>query len=84
MLELQSVVSESRAGQMAFGAMGQCLYLIIYMQIPFLFSSPSYNDDYLNRLFLAGFPVILSVLKEERDDFEMVQLLCCQFKTKIC
>ncbi|XP_015085185.1 golgin candidate 6 [Solanum pennellii] len=41
MLELQSVVSESRAGQMAFGAM--------------------------------GFPVILSVLKEERDDFEMVR-----------
>ncbi|CAN4127324.1 unnamed protein product [Withania somnifera] len=41
MLELQSVVSESRAGQMAFGAM--------------------------------GFPVILSVLKEERDDVEMVR-----------
>ncbi|XP_009763261.1 golgin candidate 6 [Nicotiana tabacum] len=41
MLDLQSVVTESRAGQMAFGAM--------------------------------GFPVILSVLKEERDDVEMVR-----------
>ncbi|KAK4338451.1 hypothetical protein RND71_042938 [Anisodus tanguticus] len=41
MLEFQSIVSESRAGQMAFGAM--------------------------------GFPVILSVLKEERDDVEMVR-----------
>ncbi|XP_060206966.1 golgin candidate 6 [Lycium barbarum] len=41
MLELQSVVSESHDGKMAFGAM--------------------------------GFPVILSVLKEERDDVEMVR-----------
>nr|GMC98179.1 golgin candidate 6 [Ipomoea batatas] len=40
-MELQSVVSESHAAQLAFGAM--------------------------------GFPVILSVLKEERDDVEMVR-----------
>ncbi|GFZ01349.1 golgin Putative 6 [Actinidia rufa] len=39
--ELQSVVAESRAAQLAFGAM--------------------------------GFPVLLSVLKEERDDVEMVR-----------
>ncbi|KAL3498889.1 hypothetical protein ACH5RR_041621 [Cinchona calisaya] len=39
MVELESVVSESRAAQLAFGAM--------------------------------GFPVVLSVLKEERDDLEM-------------
>ncbi|KAI3453745.1 hypothetical protein Pfo_010408 [Paulownia fortunei] len=41
MAELQSVVAESRAAQLAFGAM--------------------------------GFPVLLSVLKEERDDVEMVR-----------
>ncbi|XP_073285547.1 golgin candidate 6 [Primulina huaijiensis] len=41
MSELQSVVAESRAAQLAFGAM--------------------------------GFPVMLSVLKEERDDVEMVR-----------
>ncbi|XP_022133800.1 golgin candidate 6 isoform X1 [Momordica charantia] len=41
MVELQSVVAESRAGQLAFGAM--------------------------------GFPVLMSVLKEERDDVEMVR-----------
>lgn len=40
MVELQSVVAESNAAQLAFGAM--------------------------------GFPVLLSVLKEERDDVEMV------------
>ncbi|XAR49720.1 hypothetical protein NMG60_11033001 [Bertholletia excelsa] len=39
--ELQSIVAESRAAQLAFGAM--------------------------------GFPVLLSVLKEERDDVEMVR-----------
>ncbi|XVE84048.1 hypothetical protein DITRI_Ditri16bG0137600 [Diplodiscus trichospermus] len=39
--ELQSVVAESRAGQLAFGAM--------------------------------GFPVLIGVLKEERDDVEMVR-----------
>ncbi|XP_011080921.1 golgin candidate 6 [Sesamum indicum] len=41
MVELQSVVAESNAAQLAFGAM--------------------------------GFPVLLSVLKEERDDVEMVR-----------
>ncbi|XP_038890404.1 golgin candidate 6 isoform X2 [Benincasa hispida] len=41
MVELQSVVAESRAAQLAFGAM--------------------------------GFPVLMSVLKEERDDVEMVR-----------
>ncbi|KAL3833465.1 hypothetical protein ACJIZ3_008201 [Penstemon smallii] len=41
MVELQSVVAESSAAQLAFGAM--------------------------------GFPVLLSVLKEERDDVEMVR-----------
>ncbi|KAK3020228.1 hypothetical protein RJ639_046860 [Escallonia herrerae] len=41
MAELQSVVAESRAAQLAFGAM--------------------------------GFPVLLSVLKDERDDVEMVR-----------
>ncbi|KAK4488313.1 hypothetical protein RD792_004069 [Penstemon davidsonii] len=41
MVELQSVVAESHAAQLAFGAM--------------------------------GFPVLLSVLKEERDDVEMVR-----------
>ncbi|CAA2985293.1 golgin candidate 6 isoform X1 [Olea europaea subsp. europaea] len=40
-VELQSVVTESRAAQLAFGAM--------------------------------GFPVLLSILKEERDDVEMVR-----------
>ncbi|KAK8485578.1 hypothetical protein V6N11_057162 [Hibiscus sabdariffa] len=39
--ELQSIVAESRAGQLAFGAM--------------------------------GFPVLMGVLKEERDDVEMVR-----------
>ncbi|KAJ0967728.1 hypothetical protein J5N97_024645 [Dioscorea zingiberensis] len=41
MVELQSVVAESRSAQLAFGAM--------------------------------GFPVLLSVLKEERDDVEMIR-----------
>ncbi|KAF6165222.1 hypothetical protein GIB67_030404, partial [Kingdonia uniflora] len=41
MIELQSVVAESRSAQLAFGAM--------------------------------GFPVFMSVLKEERDDVEMVR-----------
>lgn len=57
----------------------KCLYLVICTRSLFLFSFTVIYEIYLNLLFLAGFPVILSVLKEERDDFEMVQLLCCQF-----
>lgn len=65
--ELQSVVAETRAAQLAFGAMGEYIFIhifiYIYMYIFNLFTS------------IAGFPVLLSVLKEERDDVEMVRKL---------
>lgn len=31
MVELQSVVAESNAAQLAFGAMGECFYLVYFV-----------------------------------------------------
>ncbi|RLN30477.1 golgin candidate 6 [Panicum miliaceum] len=60
MTELQSLVAESRSAQMSFGAMG-----ISFLLSPrYLFSSRSGK---------TGFPILLNVLKEDREDVELVR-----------
>lgn len=68
MAELQSVVAESHASQLAFGAMGN---VSIFLEECWKFSAYDLIHHFKFDSF-AGFPVLLSVLKEERDDVEMV------------
>lgn len=72
MVELQSVVAESNASQLAFGAMGECFALVCSSGFfVFIFRRVSWNVSFT----FVGFPVLMGVLKEERDDVEMVTTL---------
>lgn len=72
-LELQSVVAESNAAQLAFGASGKCLFFLFYVTRLIDCEIKSKVTVYI--LLISGFPVILGILKEQRDDVEMVLYL---------
>lgn len=72
--DLQLVVSETHSAQLAFGAMGTCH---IFRTSYGFWSCPELHV----LCIFAGFPVMLGVLKEDRDDTEMVTnfVLCFVF-----
>jgi len=72
MTELQSLVAESRSAQMSFGAMG-ISFLLSGWCLP---SSHSGKVDACLHFLLirkTGFPILLNVLKEDREDVELVR-----------
>ena len=70
LVELQSVVAENRASQLAFGAMGQCFSFVYLRDSSVFLSWVSVYVICFNGI--SGFPVLMSIFKEERDDVEMV------------
>ncbi|KAL5079963.1 hypothetical protein RYX36_008384 [Vicia faba] len=68
--ELQAVVSENKAFQLAFGAMGMCILFSRTNCFSFVFSLALWD---VFRAPFSGLPIMLGVLKEERHDVEMVR-----------
>ena len=71
MIELQDIVAESRSAQLAFGATGNVyistqVYIEKYKDILKL---GAYAD---NIDLFSGLPIILAVLREERNDLDLV------------
>lgn len=71
MTELQSLVAESRSAQMSFGAMGISFHLGAWYLCIHLYEQLMCDTFLL--ICKIGFPVLLNVLKEDREDVELVR-----------
>lgn len=71
MTELQSLVAESRSAQMSFGAMGISFHLGPWYLYIHLYERLMCDTFLL--ICKIGFPVLLNVLKEDREDVELVR-----------
>lgn len=70
--ELQSLVAESPSAQLAVGAMG-CTSFVSFEENFKHVHCRLKNTCYMLLHVETGFPVLLSVLKEERDDVEIIR-----------